>query len=489
MTKLIASDAAAVDELGWSLAPDGDTLIAGAPFCDIMGASDAGAAYVFVREGDVWTEQAKLTASDASADDWVGLSVAIAGNTAVLGAPHCEHGGQAGAGAAYICVRDSGIWVQEAKLNASDEGPDDRFGVAVAVDGDTAVIGASSNDEAGENAGAAYVFVRCDGIWTQQAKLMAADASSYDYFGSSIAVDGETAIIGAPFDSNADGAYAGAAYVFVRSGGEWTQQAKLTASEWQSGDSYFGHSVALYSDTAAVGRPHGLLGPGAAYLFVRSGGTWTRQAKVEAADPEWYAEFGSSVALADGTLIVGAPRSGYDAGAVYVFGACGGAWTSQGKLIAPDAGGFFGDSVGINGVTAMFGARYYSHDGLEGAGAVYSLDLVGACCLGDGTCVSYMTPPQCAEALGSLHVGETCDSFSCFHHPCRGDLNCDGAVSFADINPFVLYLSNYDTWQSTYPACDPVYGDINGDGTWGQWSFGDINPFVDLIANGQGPCP
>ena len=155
-----------------------------------------------------------------------------------------------------------------AKLVASDAQGNDYFGASVAVSGDTAVIGARFEATGGVNAGAAYVFTRSGGAWTQQAKLMASDAQSSDYFGYSVAVSGDTAVIGA-YGEATGGSYAGAAYVFTRTGGSWTQQAKLMASDAQEND-LFGVSVAVSGDTAVIGarlEATGGSSAGAAYVF------------------------------------------------------------------------------------------------------------------------------------------------------------------------------------------------------------------------------
>ena len=195
-------------------------------------------------------EQAKLTASDATAGDRFGFSVSIDGNTAVVGALLHDDDGLS-SGSAYVFVRSAGIWTQQAKLTASDAAANDLFGISVAIDGDTAVIGASGDRDAGFNTGSAYVFVRSGTSWTQQAKLTAGDAAADDTFGFSVSIDGDTAVVGAPFDDDA-GNFSGSAYVFVRSGTSWTQQAKLTASDAAAGD-LFGFSVSIDGDTAVVG--------------------------------------------------------------------------------------------------------------------------------------------------------------------------------------------------------------------------------------------
>jgi hypothetical protein len=303
---LKASNTGAGDEFGCSVAISGETIVVGARYEDsnatgVNGnqadnsALEAGAAYVFVRSGGVWTQQAYLKASNTGVGeygvdeyfgDYFGFSVAISGETIVVGA-HYEgsnatgvNGNQADnsapeAGAAYVFVRSGGVWTQQAYLKASNTGVGDEFGFSVAISGETIVVGArreASNatgvngnqaDNSAAGSGAAYVFVRSGGVWTQQAYLKASNTGAGEYFGSSVAISGETIVVGAVGeDSNATGvngnaadnsaADAGAAYVFVRSGGVWTQQAYLKASNTGAGD-LFGWSVAISGETIVVG--------------------------------------------------------------------------------------------------------------------------------------------------------------------------------------------------------------------------------------------
>jgi len=256
LAKLLASDAAAGDWFGRSVSVSGDTAVMGAHSDDHAGGTDAGSAYVFVRTAGGWTQQAKLTASDAAASDYFGVSVSVSGDTAVIGANGDDHAGGTDAGSAYVFVRSGGVWTQQAKLTASDAAASDVFGFSVSVSGDTAVIGANYDDHAGGgNAGSAYVFVKPSGGWqnmTQTAKLTASDAVADDYFGYSVSVSGDTAVIGAYSDTHAGGGQAGSAYVFVGAGGVWSQQTKLTASDAATGD-YFGLSVSVSGDMAVVG--------------------------------------------------------------------------------------------------------------------------------------------------------------------------------------------------------------------------------------------
>jgi hypothetical protein len=257
------------------VALDGDTAVIGAYRSDDSGTTWNGAAYVFTRIGGIWAEQAKLLASDKAYRDYFGTSVALDGDTAVIGASLSDDSGTTDNGAAYVFTRAGGIWTEQAKLLASDKAREDYFGYSVALDGDTAVIGATgvyggTGPHSDENTnGAAYVFTRVDGIWTEQAKLLASDKAG-DAFGRSVALDGDTAVIGAFLSDDSGTTGNGAAYAFTRIGGIWTEQAKLLASDKADGDE-FGSSVALDGDTAVIGASRsddsGTINNGGAYAF------------------------------------------------------------------------------------------------------------------------------------------------------------------------------------------------------------------------------
>ena len=336
--RLVASDAAAGDEFGYSVAISGDTAIIGAPFSGFPGSPAK--AYVFVRSGGSWAQQgAALTAgNDATAGDLFGFSVAISGDTAVVGAPfHHVSADLPKTGAAYVFVRSGGSWAPEDTLEAFDAAAGDQFGYSVAISNDMLsphiVVGAPFRDDVG----AAYTFVRRafdlppgGGDWIPQDRLTASDAAAGDQFGFSVAISGDTAIVGALFhDSDA-----GAAYAFtVGKYGDWTQQAEF-ASSAGTGDRRFGASVAISGDTAIVGARFG-----AAYVFVRSGGSWALQGdRIVGAVDEG---FGYSVAISGDTAIVGAPEldapGRSSTGAAYVFVRSGGSWALQ----APLAGGYY----------------------------------------------------------------------------------------------------------------------------------------------------
>jgi len=274
-------------------------------------------------------------------------------------------------GAAYVFVRIGGVWSQQAYLKASNTGASDRFGISVAVSGDTVVVGAvdedssatgvngNQADNSAAQSGAAYVFVRVGGVWSQQAYLKASNTEAFDQFGWSVAVSGDTVVVGAyQEDSNATGVNgnqadnsangSGAAYVFVRIGGVWIQQAYLKASNTGAGDR-FGFSVTVSGDTVVIGAQDedsnaiGVNGnqadnsaaqSGAAYVFVRAGGVWSQEAYLKASNTGAGDQFGWSVAVSGDTLVVGAyqedssatgvdgngaDNSAGDTGAAYVF--------------------------------------------------------------------------------------------------------------------------------------------------------------------------
>jgi hypothetical protein len=466
---LKASNTDEGDLFGNSIAIAGDTVVVGAPREDsdatgINGnqsgnsANDSGSAYVFVRDGaGNWSQQAYLKASNTGAGDLFGDSVAIVGDTVVIGASleasnaNGVNGDQSDnsalhAGAAYVFVRDgAGNWTQQAYLKASNSDGADFFGASVAITGNIVVVGAIGEDSSASGingneadnlapfAGAAYVFVRTGGgTWSQRAYLKASNTGDFDIFGVSVAIAGDTVVIGAEREgSNATGVdgdqsdnsagEAGAAYVFVRDGaGNWSQTAYLKASNTGGGD-LFGKSVAISGDSVVIGAVReasnatGVNGDqgndsatqaGAAYVFVRDvAGSWTQQAYLKASNTDAGDLFGESVAVAGDIAVVVAraedstasgvngdqtSNAAGNAGAAYVFSRDGtGAWSQQYYLKASntDAGDEFGNSVAIAGETVLVGARFEDSNatGLDGgqgdnsagaAGAVYAFDVV-----------------------------------------------------------------------------------------------------------------
>ncbi|MGH9379901.1 MAG: S-layer homology domain-containing protein [Thermoanaerobaculia bacterium] len=371
--KLTAADGAPNGAFGYAVAISGDTAL--------VGTFGAEAAYVFTRSGGVWTQQAKLSADDGVPGAEFGISVALSGDTALVGMRGADVDGVSDRGAAYVFTRSEGVWTQQAKLIADDGASIDLFGTAVALSGNTALVGALLDDVVSStDQGSAYVFTESGGVWSQQAKLTAADGAVADYFGVSVALDGDTALVGAFLSGNSD---SGAAYVFTRGGGVWNQQAKLTAGEAAAGE--LGRSVALSGDTALVGARRTDVGgnadQGAAYVFTRSGDVWSRQAKLTADDGAALDQFGTSAALTGDSALVGAPNASVgentDQGSVYLFARSGGVWTEPVKLSANDgaAGDAFGFSIAVAGDTALLGASGADVGGNTDQGAAYILTL------------------------------------------------------------------------------------------------------------------
>ncbi len=407
-----------VSGFGWSVALSGDTALLGARGDD----QAAGSAYVFVRSGSVWSQQQKLTANDAAASDAFGASVAVSGDAALVGAPFDSYVGGINAGSAYVFVRSGSTWSQQQKLTASDAAnstwaSEHAFGGSVALSGDTAVVGAVK-DAGGTGAGSAYVFVRSGSTWSQQQKLTASDAAPNDAFGRSVAVSGDTTVVGAPSDDHAGGTDAGSAYVFVRSGSLWSQQQKLTASDAAGGDA-FGSSVAHFGDTTVVGALHashaGGAYAGSAYVFVRSGSLWSQQQKLTASDAAANDRFGWSVALSGDTALVSAPYH-YPTGSAYVFVRSGSVWSQQSTLTASDgaAGDYFGRSVAVSGETALVGAPDDGHAGGIYAGSVYVFGpkkTNGAKCGAASECVSgFCADGVCCSAACGASVPDDCQA-------------------------------------------------------------------------------
>ena len=411
---LKASNADANDTFGQVLAVDGDTAVIGAALEDSAAtgvdgdqdddsAPQSGAAYVFVRNGSTWSQQAYLKASNTGVDDYFGSSVALSGDTLVVGAPFEDSsatgvdGDQSAnsalsSGAAYVFVRSGSSWSQQAYLKASNTQREDLFGHSVAIWGDTVVVASPAEDssasgvngnqanEAAPFSGAAYVFVRDGSTWSQQAYLKASNTGGADNFGSSVTIAADTLVVGAPTeDSNATGVNgeqtnnaateSGAAYVFVRSGSAWSQEAYLKASNTGVFDS-FGHAVAVCGATVLIGargeasNATGVDGDqasnaapasGAAYVFVRGASGWSQEAYLKASNTGALDDFGRAVALSVDTALVGASGedsnalgpggdelndAALDSGAAYLFVRRNGGWEQASYIKASNTGAF-----------------------------------------------------------------------------------------------------------------------------------------------------
>jgi hypothetical protein len=314
--KLTASDGAASDYFGSSVSVSGDYAIVGAYLDDDKG-NESGSAYIFLRSGTSWSQQAKLTASDGAAYDNFGYSVSISGNYAIVGAT-----GDDGKGSAYVFKRDGTTWSQQQKLTASDGANGDRFGYSVSISGDYAIAGAWGDDDNGSSSGSAYIFKRVDTTWSPQAKLTALDGAVDDAFGYSVSISGDYAIVGAFYDDVNVMVDSGSAYIFLRSGTSWSQQPKLTASDGAAGDR-FGYSVSISGDYAIVGAyldDDNGSSSGSAYILKRDGTNWSEEAKLTASDGAGSDRFGNSVSIGNGYIIVGAYGDDSFKGSAYMFG-------------------------------------------------------------------------------------------------------------------------------------------------------------------------
>lgn len=449
---LKSSNSGVADAFGTAVAISGDTMVIGAPAEDgsstgVNGsqtsesALQSGAAYVFVRSGGTWIQQAYLKASNTGAYDSFGWSVAISGDTIVVGAHqedsaattvngNASDNSASNSGAAYVFKRSGSVWTQQAYLKASNAGAADLFGSAVAVSGDTVVVGANREGSAASgidgdgsnngasNSGAAYVFHRDGTSWTQQAYLKSSDSAASAEFGSAVAIDGVRVVVGAPL---ADG-YRGAAYVFSRSLAAWSQQARLTASN-AAPDARFGCAVAVSGDTIAAGargessgvpaNPADTSAPeaGAAYVFTGSGASWTQQAYLKASNPGAADFFGKSLSLDGDTLVAGAfgedsAATGVDgnqssnaasaAGAAYVYSRNATEWFQTGYLKASnsEATDWFGGAVAVSGNTVVAGAARES-GGARGVNGIQN----GNGALNSGAAYAFVVPPPEAPEI------------------------------------------------------------------------------------------
>ncbi|MDX2000158.1 MAG: FG-GAP repeat protein [Thermoanaerobaculia bacterium] len=377
-TRLEAGDKEPFDQLGYSLAIDGDTLVAGAHLDDDRGL-ETGAVYVFRRRGAPkagWVEEAKLHAGDAVELARFGNAVTTSGELLIAGA-HLDSRRGERAGAAYVFERRRGGWTQQARLEPRDGAPGQHFGQAVGLDGEVAIVGAHGDAERGQAAGAAYVFRRAAEEWRQEAKLTADDAEVFDLFGMAVAIDGELAVVGANGEDER-GRVAGAAYVFRRTASGWRQEAKLIADDGTDlGE--LGKAVAISGDVVVTGADgsHCAAGKfcGAAYVFRHGENGWWQEARLEASDAKAADRFGNAVAIHGETILVGAhftDDAGVGSGSAYVFTRGPNGWVQSAKLTAANAaqGEEYGNATAVAGDTLVVGALRGGSE-MTAAGMVY----------------------------------------------------------------------------------------------------------------------
>ncbi len=460
-TKRTASDGAAGDYFGHSVAVDNDIAVVGAYWYDHLGRGDAGAAYVFYRDSggtDNWGEVARLNASDYFTEDHFGVSVSISGDIIVVGANQNDDYGR-DSGSVYIFYRNwptQDAWGERLKLMPSNGEAGDFFGADVSLSGDVLVVGADGHDSASDY-GSAYIFYRNEGgadAWGEVKETPAHNPG--DYFGNAVSVNGDTVVVGAVEDDTR-GTNAGAAFVYQRDWGgadNWGEVAKLIASDGQPYDYFSEHAVSICGDTIVIGAPQeDEMGSnaGAIYIYERNWSgpdSWGEVAKRTANDGEAGAGLGAQVSVSGDAIVAGARwddnAGGIDAGAAYVFYRNWHApdnWGPAAKLIASDAetGDQLGRSVSVNGDTIWGGAWHEDQNGVD-SGSAYVFSL-----------------PASAT----------------------GDLNCDGLINNGDIDPFVLAVTDTAAYIAAYPDCDPYLADCNFDG----WvNNADIDPFVASLA-------
>jgi len=349
--KIVASDGEADDIFGRSVSINDEYAVIGANNDDDNG-KDSGSAYVFKRDGINWIEQAKLLASDGEPKDSFGGANSISDDYIIIGAIDYYNGGN---GSAYIFKRNQTGWYEQAILTASDGSVDDWFGVSVSISGDYALVGALHNDVYGDNSGSAYIFKRDGTNWIEEAILHASDYDIDDYFGCSVSLDGDYALIGA-FGADS-------AYVFKRDGANWNEQAILTASDGKVGD-YFGYSVSLDGEYTIIGAPNHDNDIGAAYIFKHTGSSWTEEQKLTPAEGEDDL-FGAKVTISNDHALVGAPLFYGEQGCAYVFKRSGASWTEEQRLTASDGSSYnyFGAHSTINGNKILIGSYINNRQG------------------------------------------------------------------------------------------------------------------------------
>ncbi len=369
--KFIADDGKAGDNFGFSVATSGNYAIVGAHQNNTQG-DESGSAYIYENDGGTWIQTAKLIPSDGAADDEFGYSVDIDGNYAVVGAYMDDDNGDE-SGSAYIFYNNAGTWDEIAKLTASDGETLDYFGYSVSISGDYVLIGAYGDDDNGLISGAGYIFHNSGTSW-DETKLTITGNDQGDKLGTSVFIAGDYAVIGAMNDDD-NGANSGAAYIFYYNSG-WAQVDKITSADVAEND-HFGSSVAVSDNYVVIGayhEPHPDLN-GAAYIFENNSGICTQVTKLTADDGVSGDLFGTSVSIYGDTVVVGAHArddNGTTSGAAYVYTDTGTSWSQIFKLLASDGevGDRLGYSVNISGNSVIIGA-YGDDDNGDASGSAY----------------------------------------------------------------------------------------------------------------------
>ena len=384
--KLSANDGSAGDFFAKAIAISDDTLLVGA-YGDDDHARDSGSAYVFVRVAGAWALQQKLTASDAAVGDHFGYSVALSGDSALVGAPLAD-GAAIDSGAAYVFTRSGSVWSQQAKLVASDAVAGDQLATAVAISGPVALLGAPfAHSKGASEAGAAYVFSGNAGTWAQSVKLSPGTTAG-DHNGTGVAISGSNLAIG----SARSNGYTVSFYAF--DGNSWITAGNVASNS--AALAYYGSALAMSTTYTVVGNYAHPFGPSGinGTVLVLANTTHSQQATLRANDGALNDLFGSSVAISESNLIlVGSPQDddqGTDSGSAFVFGLNGTTWVQQQKLSASDgkANDGFGSAVALSASATVVGA--WQGKNTSGTGHAYAASLAqtGAACTQSSECTS-----------------------------------------------------------------------------------------------------
>jgi len=363
--KILASDGASHNYFGWTSYIDGDHALVGAP----CASNDQGAVYAFKRDGTDWFEEQKLIGSDTGPVDNFGCSVSIDGDYAIIG---CEkHDGDGyDHGSAYIFKLDGSTWSEEENLFASDGATGDQFGYSVSIDGDYAIVGAFNDDDNGDGSGSAYIFKEESSGWVEVQKLTASDGSSGDWFGYSVSIDGDYAAVGAFLVNNS----AGALYIFKNNGSSWFEEQIIIPSDCERGDN-FARSICINGDYVFAGSAadddHGGMS-GSAYIFKNTGSSWVEAQKLTDPQGEEGDLFGRSVSINEDYAIVGASGDDGGTGSAHVFKNDVSGWMQEKKLTASDGqtADDFGWSVSTDGNNFIVGAKTDDDNG-QNSGSAY----------------------------------------------------------------------------------------------------------------------
>lgn len=377
--RLISNDLAAEDYFGNGMAVSGDFAIIGACYDDDNG-SNSGSAYLFYNNEGTWEQYQKIVALDGQSNEFFALTVAISGDYALA----TSLGADGYAGRVYVFHNNDGVWAQTQALTASDAAGGDLFGVSLGIKNDYAIIGASGNDDGGNEAGASYIFQNVSNNWVEVAKLTGSDPDDYDFFGESVAIQEDYAVVGAYENENQAGAASGTAYVFYNNSGTWEQSQILESGDAVVGD-HFGKSVSISGDRIAVGadtKSDNGIWSGAAYIFENNAGNWEQKQKIVASDADSQKHFGNSVKISGDTFVVGSNGniafSPYDAGSAYIFKSnSAGIWEEKTRLMASDLSvrDQYGYAVDFAENFAFIGSPRTDSDFIDG-GAVYVFEVV-----------------------------------------------------------------------------------------------------------------